>query len=182
MASAAVDALFARRSLVLFATHYPTVAHQLAEKHPGEAVALNMAYLAEPMAGPEADAAAGAGAGAGRAAGGGSAPSAATDSLTFLYRVIPGVAPCSFGLNVARMAGIGGVILKRAEGLAKRLMQEHEAKAAKAAAARGLQQQQALLPAQDRIPEAAGAEPEPIAMALSEGEIRDLLEACHGPR
>lgn len=40
---------------------------------------------------------------------------AAENQITFLYKFVPGECPTSFGLNVARMAGIPASILNRAK-------------------------------------------------------------------
>lgn len=41
-------------------------------------------------------------------------------SITFLYKLVPGVASSSFGLNVAVLAGLPPYIVSRAEAIASR--------------------------------------------------------------
>ena len=43
--------------------------------------------------------------------------------VTFLYKFAPGVAASSFGINVARLAGVPGPVIGRAKALAGRFQQ-----------------------------------------------------------
>ena len=70
----------------------------------------------------------------------GAAPAGREAAVTFLYRLVPGVAVSSFGLNVARMAGLPPQVLARAaakaeeaEAAAKRGLSEAERQALSAA-------------------------------------------------
>jgi DNA mismatch repair protein MSH3 len=69
--------------LTLFVTHFPSVARELTARVPRAVAAAYVSYAAhaEGASGREA-------------------------SVTFLYKLVRGVAPSSFGLNVARMAGL----------------------------------------------------------------------------
>ncbi|KAK9827992.1 hypothetical protein WJX81_005994 [Elliptochloris bilobata] len=91
--------------LTLFVTHYPKVAG-LAQMYPGLVACRCMSYLQEgaPPASPQPRGGPGAGAGG----------AAAVPRITFLYKLVPGVADCSFGLNVARMAELPEAVVLRA--------------------------------------------------------------------
>jgi len=80
------------RPLVLFVTHFPSLARDLPRAAPDALRAAYVSYAAE-----------GAGEEAGRQA-----------DVTFLFKLLPGVAGSSFGLNVARMAGLPPAVLARA--------------------------------------------------------------------
>jgi DNA mismatch repair ATPase MutS len=43
------------------------------------------------------------------------------DKITFLYKIRDGVAGASFGLNVARLAGVPGAVVARAAGIAAKM-------------------------------------------------------------
>ncbi|KAL3139906.1 hypothetical protein ABBQ38_004198 [Trebouxia sp. C0009 RCD-2024] len=82
--------------LTLFVTHYPKVA-TLQQLYPGRIESVHMSYLQEQQ---EAVARSGA------------PPS--IPRITFLYKLVPGVADRSFGLNVARMAHLPPSVVDRA--------------------------------------------------------------------
>jgi hypothetical protein len=77
----------------------------------------------------EAGAYAGAGADAGAAAG----TEACAASIVFLYKLIPGAADESFGLNVAQLAGLPSSVVQRAAVIARQFKQRLGAEAAAAA-------------------------------------------------
>ncbi len=83
------------RPLTLFVTHFPSLAHELSAQLSPAVGAAYVSYRAdsEDQAGvtPARDA-----------------------SVTFLYKLVAGVAGSSFGLNVARMAGVLPAVLQRA--------------------------------------------------------------------
>lgn len=83
--------------LLLFVTHYPEVA-RLGLRSGGGAACFHMAHVVEdaPLGQPE---------GAGIAV---------PPRVTFLYKLISGVAEASYGLNVARMAGLPEAVVQRA--------------------------------------------------------------------
>eukprot|EP00669_Euglena_mutabilis_P013473 TRINITY_DN8442_c0_g1_i1.p2 TRINITY_DN8442_c0_g1~~TRINITY_DN8442_c0_g1_i1.p2 ORF type:complete len:266 (+),score=65.27 TRINITY_DN8442_c0_g1_i1:977-1774(+) len=72
------------RSALLFVTHYPQITG-IADAHPSSVGCYSMAFLQDTAEGPDP---------------------AAAPRVTFLYKLHRGVAPSSFGLNVARLAGI----------------------------------------------------------------------------
>ncbi len=95
----------------LFITHYPEVA-ALAAEMPEAARCVHMDYVEEGGAGDEGAAGVGAGeAGAGAA---NAAATAAAPRVRFLYRLADGAAASSYGLNVARMAGLPQGVVARA--------------------------------------------------------------------
>ena len=84
------------RCLTLFVTHYPRIA-ELQSKYPGEIGPYFVSYLAEDPSAKISNL----------------KPSAldppveeATQRITFLYKLVPGVASRSFGLHVARLAQV----------------------------------------------------------------------------
>jgi DNA mismatch repair protein MSH3 len=103
--------------LTLFVTHFPSIARELATAAQATVAAAYVSYAAS-----EAPAAV--------AGGSGNGADAPPPTVTFLYKLVPGVASSSFGLNVARMAGLPLSVLRRATGKA--------AEIEGAAAARGL--------------------------------------------
>ncbi|CAG9463646.1 unnamed protein product [Pedinophyceae sp. YPF-701] len=90
------------RCLTLLATHYPQLA-ELSREMPADVAAGYMSYTTaeEECAGAGAD-----------------APDVAAryarKRVGFLYKLTQGVAPASYGLNVARMAGLPGRVVERA--------------------------------------------------------------------
>jgi DNA mismatch repair protein MSH3 len=83
IADAALEHLLTQtQCFTLFITHYPSIG-TLAERYPGALQNFHMAYLEKPRAQQD------------------DAP-----SITFLYRLTPGMCDRSFGLNVARMADL----------------------------------------------------------------------------
>ena len=121
MAHATLDYIISDlRPMCLFVTHYPDVARDLARKHRKHCDTQYPSYV-EVDENDENDengvAEGGAGGGAGR--------------IEFLYRLTPGVAHRSYGLNVARMAGLPADVVAAA---AARAREMEEAVAARAMA------------------------------------------------
>jgi DNA mismatch repair protein MSH3 len=85
-----------KRSLLLFVTHYPLLA-RFAEMYPGTVENTHMAFEESGEDG---------------------------ENVTFLYRVAKGVAHRSYGLNVARLAGLPGGVLQTAGVKSKELEEE----------------------------------------------------------
>lgn len=132
------------RPLTLFITHYPEVCLRLQAALPGTVGCYRMAHLEEegrPPAEPQAQAQPGGGSTAAdadtsaadaAAAGDGSSAAleaeagqalearerqlaaAALGRIVFLFKVVPGVAPASYGLNVARMAQLPDRVIQQA--------------------------------------------------------------------
>jgi DNA mismatch repair protein MSH3 len=97
--------LVEKRALSLFVTHYPQIA-ELKKEFPSEIGTYFVSYLAEeatrrPPGGGPADVAKGEGDLADA-----NAAEEAAQKVTFLYKLVPGVAPRSFGLHVARLAEV----------------------------------------------------------------------------
>ncbi|GAA6050091.1 hypothetical protein JCM3770_001365 [Rhodotorula araucariae] len=86
------------RATSVFVTHYPALG-ALARAHPAEVRAMHMACREDQ----------GAGAGEGEGVGEGEPP-----RITFLYRLVPGLASASHGLNVARLAELPEAVVRRA--------------------------------------------------------------------
>lgn len=129
-AAAARLAFGASPPVTLFVTHFPQLARALARDPRGGAAA---AYVSFAAAGEG-----GGGEGGGGGGGGGAAPpqpEQQQQQVTFLYKLRPGVARSSFGLNVARLAGLPPGVLARAAALAA-AAEEDAARAAAGAAAR----------------------------------------------
>ena len=112
-------------TLTLFVTHYPSVARDVVAKRPDACAAAFTSYaekrFRERRLEPGAEAADDA-----------DDAYAAADEIDFLYALTPGVAHRSFGLNVARMAGVPTGVLRCAAAKAREL----ETGMAKKAAAR----------------------------------------------
>ena len=112
-------------TLTLFVTHYPSVARDVVAKRPDACAAAFTSYaekrFRERRLEPGAEAADDA-----------DDAYAAADEIDFLYALTPGVAHRSFGLNVARMAGVPPRVLRCAAAKAREL----ETGMAKKAAAR----------------------------------------------
>lgn len=112
-------------TLTLFVTHYPSVARDVVAKRPDACAAAFTSYaekrFRERRLEPGAEAADDA-----------DDAYAAADEIDFLYALTPGVAHRSFGLNVARMAGVPSGVLRCAAAKAREL----ETGMAKKAAAR----------------------------------------------
>ena len=113
-------------TLTLFVTHYPSVARDVVAKRPRECAAAFTAY-AEKRRLRDGEAETGAGADAAD-----DEARLAADEIDFLYALTPGVAHRSFGLNVARMAGVPAGVIRSAAAKAREL----ETRMAKQAAAR----------------------------------------------
>lgn len=94
--------------LTLFVTHYPLLA-ELERRFPGIAATYHMAFMSDrPPLGRD---------GPGHADADGDTP----EAITFLYQLTRGVAHRSYGLNVARLAGIPPAILRASEAKAHEL-------------------------------------------------------------
>ena len=119
VAHATLDHLVANtRCLTLFVTHYPSVARELRAKHPKHCAAAYTSYV-EAGGGDDS----------------GKMPKEEREKMEeeeeeevnegehieFMYKLTPGVAHRSFGLNVARMAGLPPSVLRRAGVKAKEL-------------------------------------------------------------
>ena len=74
--------------LTLFVTHFPSVAREVSAALPRAVASMHVSYNASETSREAA--------------------------VTFLYKLVPGVAPSSFGLNVARMAGLPPSVVARA--------------------------------------------------------------------
>lgn len=116
--------------LTLFITHYPEVCLRLQQALPRQVGCYRMAHAE--AEGEEDDEGAGSGGTAAAAAaqaddgpGGPGAQAAAArralGHVVFLFRLVEGVAPASYGLNVARMAQLPGSVIERAAGIAARV-------------------------------------------------------------
>ncbi|KAJ1942679.1 Mismatch repair protein msh3, partial [Kickxella alabastrina] len=114
IAYAVLAQLLEARPMVLFVTHYAHVAAGFA-RDPRVAAA-HMAFVEKPAA----------------------AESGAVPEVAFLYRLAEGVSADSFGLNVARIAGLPHSLLVRAQDCAQRMRVDIESRRA-AVRARALQ-------------------------------------------
>ncbi|EFX62419.1 putative DNA mismatch repair ATPase Msh3, partial [Daphnia pulex] len=82
------------KCITLFVTHYPVIV-QLEDEFPGHVANYHMGYILESEKADNAD--------------------CDEEALVFLYTLTPGNSPKSFGLNVARLAGIPSSITDRAK-------------------------------------------------------------------
>ena len=132
VAHATLDHLVAgARCLTLFVTHYPSVARELRAKHPKHCAAAFTSYMEATSRGGGVGVGGGGGGIVGGNSGGGSVSVAveggggaageepeeeapAGEHIEFMYKLTPGVAHRSFGLNVARMAGLPPGLVRRA--------------------------------------------------------------------
>ena len=105
------------RCLTVFATHYPDVVRSLVKERPADVATSRMDYVQE----------------AGEAGEGGQT----VPRVTLLYRMVPGIADRSFGVSVARMAGVPQAVVAAAAAKAKEFEEQTEKARAKARAARG---------------------------------------------
>jgi DNA mismatch repair protein MSH3 len=111
-----------RGTLTLFVTHYPSVAREVVAKRPRECAAAFTSYAEKrrtrstTASGPEAEDETDL-----RAEKNADEALAAADEIDFLYALTPGVAHRSFGLNVARMAGVPPGVLRSAAAKAREL-------------------------------------------------------------
>lgn len=135
------------RALTLFVTHFPAIARALEGSVPVHVACTFSSFVQEEPQTPAAAAAAGAGGSAatgGRGAGLASAAAAAAEAaaaeadagaprISFLFRQVPGISPRSFGLNVARMAGVAPRIVAAAADKAAEVERHATAGAATAA-------------------------------------------------
>eukprot|EP00793_Prasinoderma_coloniale_P005709 PRCOL_00004183-RA len=101
------------RCLCLFATHYPDIVRALAREHPDDVGTFRMDYVRDVGAGEGAE---------------------GIPKITLLYRVVPGIADRSFGVSVARMAGVPESVVAVAAAKAKEF--EEATERARAAARR----------------------------------------------
>eukprot|EP00850_Spirogloea_muscicola_P011069 SM000067S20346 [mRNA] locus=s67:394120:401104:- [translate_table: standard] len=109
------------KCLTLFVTHYPKIS-ELQIDFPKQLGCYYVSFLASTARSneartPEANA-------ADDSAGDSSRNAGASDSVTFLYKLAPGVAPRSFGLHVARLAEIPETVVRRAADMALKLEDE----------------------------------------------------------
>lgn len=98
------------RPILFLVTHFLQLARELTAKYPDQISAYHMAFLqASSVTGslPSTTAS--------------SSSSSSADPVTFLYKLAPGPADRSFGLNVARLAGLPEEIITRASTLSSRL-------------------------------------------------------------
>jgi len=117
-------------TLTLFVTHYPSVARDVVAKRPDACAAAFTSYAEKRFSKKRLEP--GAEASAADDADDADSAYAAADEIDFLYALTPGVAHRSFGLNVARMAGVPPGVLRCAAAKAREL----ETGMAKKAAAR----------------------------------------------
>lgn len=116
---------------------YPEVCFRLEQALPGAVACYRMAHVDEEgQQGPQLPHQE-QGEGEGQEEGGGAAPGqqqqqqqraqqAALGRVVFLFKLVRGVAPASFGINVARMAQLPEAVLQRAAQVAARVQQESE--------------------------------------------------------
>ena len=100
-------------ALTLFITHYSDIAREGGGAGGGAVAAAHMACLERP-------------AGGGGGGGCDDASPSSTPHIIFLYRLVPGAAASSHGLNVARLAGLPEWVITRAAGAAARFQAEVE--------------------------------------------------------
>lgn len=125
------------RCLTLFVTHYPKLA-ELRERFPGEIGAYHVSYLAEASSDPlvvsevackqspdndDCDSA------VLKECHGQNVASEAAHKITFLYKLVQGVASRSFGLHVARLAQIPEACILKASTMAAKLENEVRSRA-----------------------------------------------------
>ncbi|KAJ2555395.1 Mismatch repair protein msh3 [Coemansia sp. RSA 1933] len=117
IAYAVLDYLVRKRALTFFVTHY---AHLVGSFAANEAVrSCHMSYLERSQASADDD-----------PAGARTGSKAACRDVTFLYKLVEGASEDSFGLNVARMAGLPEPLLLRAKERASWMHAEMESKRA----------------------------------------------------
>lgn len=104
------------RCLTLFVTHYPQMG-ALAEEFPGTVSSHHMAFLEQ----GELPGAAGSPDTENRDPCSTAAPSKRVPQVTLLYKLVPGIAPRSFGLNVARLARVPREVVEQAARIAAQL-------------------------------------------------------------
>lgn len=85
--------LLHKKSLVLFVTHYLKVA-DITKEFPGSVGAYHVSYLTSSHNNPSL-----------------SGPKSDHDDVTYLYKLVPGVAESSFGFKVAQLAQVTEIIL-----------------------------------------------------------------------
>jgi DNA mismatch repair protein MSH3 len=154
-----------RGTLTLFVTHYPSVAREVVAKRPRECAAAFTSYAEKrrtrstTASGSEAEDETDL-----RAEKNADEALAAADEIDFLYALTPGVAHRSFGLNVARMAGVPPGVLRSAAAKARELETGMSRKAAARVASEARRDggfggagERALLGACAEIADAAGA-------------------------
>ncbi|GBG59433.1 hypothetical protein CBR_g38458 [Chara braunii] len=116
------------KCLTLFVTHYPSVA-ELVVEFTGQVAAYFVSFLASQSSQTAAASSLKAGkvdaqhAHKGTSDGAGAGKESASD-ITFLYKLVPGVASCSFGLHVAKLAEIPQAVIDRAAVMASSLQAE----------------------------------------------------------
>ena len=151
------------KPLTLFVTHFQGVA-RAAERRGGGAVAnahVSFASSSSPPAPP------------GPTTSTDSAPPPPDTGVTFLYKLTPGVSPSSFGLNVARLAGVPGAVVAAAAAKAAAA----EARAARGALAAAARAAMKCLRAEG---EGEGEGGEPSGVGAAAEVARQGLEAAWG--
>jgi DNA mismatch repair protein MSH3 len=114
------DTSAAGKGLTLFVTHYPQVAREMRAKYPDACRAAFTSYHAVRVREEDETETGGVG-----------AAERAPERVEFLYKLTPGVAHRSFGLNVARMAGLPASVLRAAGAKASALERADAAKRAR---------------------------------------------------
>ena len=90
------------RAACLFVTHYPQIGVELASTEPDIVTNAHLGYHEQTQTDEDGE---------------------SVQNITFLYKLTPGVAPASYGLNVARMAGLDSAILKSAARVSQKLQE-----------------------------------------------------------
>ncbi|CAM6092495.1 unnamed protein product [Calypogeia fissa] len=103
------------KCLTLFVTHYPKIA-ELMDEFPGEVNSYYVSYMAH-ESGPSKELAV-------ESSEDGNDTSEDSQTITFLYKLVPGVASRSFGLHVARLAQIPEACVLRAANMAAKFEKE----------------------------------------------------------
>lgn len=99
------DLVLRNQCLALFTTHYQQIAQAVSRELPGLVQPVCMSYREE---------------GAGDGEGGG----ATLPRIVLLYKAVEGVANRSFGMNVAKMAGLGVAVVVKAEEVSRAFEEE----------------------------------------------------------
>ncbi|KAF7991283.1 hypothetical protein HCN44_002845 [Aphidius gifuensis] len=100
IAAAVVNSLTKLKCRTLFSTHYHSLVEDYKKSHD-----VSLAYMACQVEADEDD-------------------EITEETVTFLYKFVPGACPKSYGFNAARLGGVPSVIIKRATEIAKKLEKE----------------------------------------------------------